>query len=307
MSPEEAQELLLGLADEALSGRTGDVVCLEAPEWPPGKGPAERRRCLTPSPLSRAGTYRVHPWWVMPLSWAGRLSRGSGPVPCSGRHHRGRDRCHDRCVRRPDYAQAGSGADRVRGGKVSTGAFPGPLRRFLAQLDELRSADILDMDQVGRLLVELAADEEYLGPLIAEMPAESPGGKWLVKPDRGPRLILFHRPEGVMAYTHSHHCWVGIAPVRGVETHQRWDAVRHEGGRAELRLADDRAMHRGDVATLTPPGDIHNHGHVLGTGPSPYSLILLGDDMYLYERQEYDPEKGTWRKLAPGDPGRSHR
>jgi hypothetical protein len=59
---------------------------------------------------------------------------------------------------------------------VSTGAFPGPLRHFLAQLDELRSADILDMDQVGRVLVELAADEEYLGPLIAEMPSESPGG-----------------------------------------------------------------------------------------------------------------------------------
>ena len=59
---------------------------------------------------------------------------------------------------------------------MSTGAFPGPLRHFLAQLDELHSADILDMDQVGRLLVELAADEEYLGPLIAEMPAESAGG-----------------------------------------------------------------------------------------------------------------------------------
>ena len=35
MSPEEARELLLGLAGEALSGRTGQVVCLEAPEWPP--------------------------------------------------------------------------------------------------------------------------------------------------------------------------------------------------------------------------------------------------------------------------------
>jgi hypothetical protein len=35
MSPEEARELLLGLAEEALSGRTGQVVCLEAPEWPP--------------------------------------------------------------------------------------------------------------------------------------------------------------------------------------------------------------------------------------------------------------------------------
>ena len=31
--------------------------------------------------------------------------------------------------------------------------------------------------------------------------------------------------------------------------------------------------------------------------------ILLGDDMYLFEREEYDPEQGTWRKLAPGDPG----
>jgi conjugative relaxase-like TrwC/TraI family protein len=35
MSPEEAQELLLGLAEEALSGRTGEVICLEAPQWPP--------------------------------------------------------------------------------------------------------------------------------------------------------------------------------------------------------------------------------------------------------------------------------
>jgi len=63
----------------------------------------------------------------------------------------------------------------------------------------------------------------------------------------------------------------------------------------------------GDVATLTPPRDVHNHGHVTGTGPSPYSLILLGDDMLLFEREEYDLEQGTWRELAPGDPGRPHR
>ena len=55
------------------------------------------------------------------------------------------------------------------------------------------------MDRVGRLLVDLAADEDYLGPLIAEIPSESAGGTWLVKPERGPRLVLFHRPEGVMA------------------------------------------------------------------------------------------------------------
>ena len=51
-------------------------------------------------------------------------------------------------------------------------------------------------------------------------------------------------------------------------------------------------MHRGDVATLVPPWDVHNHGHVVGTGSSPYSLILLGDDMQLFEREEYDLDRG---------------
>ena len=190
---------------------------------------------------------------------------------------------------------------------MSTGAVPGPVRRFLAALDDGRSGEATDVEQVGRLLVQLAADEEFFNPLIAQMPAGEPGVHWLARPERGPRLVLVHRPEGVMAYTHSHHCWVALAPVRGVETHQRWDAVRRPGGRAELRLADERALRHGDVATLVPPDDVHNHGHVAGSGPSPYSLILLGDDMLVFEREEYDPGKGTWYKLAPGDPGRSNR
>jgi predicted metal-dependent enzyme (double-stranded beta helix superfamily) len=176
---------------------------------------------------------------------------------------------------------------------VSTGFAPGPLRHFLAQLGELSSGHVIDMDKVGRALLELAADEEYFAPLIAQIPAQQPGVHWLVQPERGPRLVLVHRPEGVMAYTHSHRCWVAIAPVRGVETHQHWHAVRHPGGRAELSLADECVLHRGDVATLVPPDDVHNHGHVVGTGPSPYSLILLGDDMLQYEREEYDPERGV--------------
>jgi hypothetical protein len=50
---------------------------------------------------------------------------------------------------------------------MTTGALPGSLRRFRARLDELRSAAALDMGQVGRLLAELAADEEFFRPLIA--------------------------------------------------------------------------------------------------------------------------------------------
>jgi predicted metal-dependent enzyme (double-stranded beta helix superfamily) len=163
------------------------------------------------------------------------------------------------------------------------------------------------MDAIGRLLVRLAADDEFFRPLIADMAPASMDVHWLLKPERGPRLALVHRPEGVMAYTHSHGCWVAIAPVQGAETHQRWDAVRHAGGKAELSLASERVMHHGDVATLVPPRDVHNHGHVIGTGPAPYTLVLLGDNMYLFARQEYDPAAGTWQELEPGDPGRSNR
>ena len=48
--------------------------------------------------------------------------------------------------------------------------------------------------------------------LIDQIPVGSPGVLGLLQPERGPRLVLVHRPEGVMAYTHSHHCWVTLAP-----------------------------------------------------------------------------------------------
>jgi predicted metal-dependent enzyme (double-stranded beta helix superfamily) len=187
---------------------------------------------------------------------------------------------------------------------MSAKTAPGPLRRFLSGLEELRGDDAPPMDKIGRLLVALAADQDYLGPLTEMLPGHEPGGHWLSRPERGPRLVLFHRPEGMMACTHSHHCWVAVAPVRGAETHQRWTAVRHRDGRADLRLVDERVLHPGEVATLVPPRDVHNHGHVIGTGATPYSLILLGDDMLRFTREEYDRADGTWRALAPGDPGR---
>jgi predicted metal-dependent enzyme (double-stranded beta helix superfamily) len=151
---------------------------------------------------------------------------------------------------------------------AGTGALPSPLSHFMAQLDELRAGGVPDMGGIGRLLTELAADDEFFTPLIAGMPPAAMGVHWLVKPERGPRLVLVHRPEGVMAYTHSHGCWVAIAPVRGAETHQRWNVLSCDSGRAELSLADERVLHRGDVATLIPPRDVHNHGHVRGTGPA---------------------------------------
>ena len=75
------------------------------------------------------------------------------------------------------------------GGRVSTGTLPGPLRHFLAQLDDLGSGGAPDMGKVGAALVELAADQEFFAPLIAQMPAGAPGVHWLVQPGRGPRPV----------------------------------------------------------------------------------------------------------------------
>ena len=75
------------------------------------------------------------------------------------------------------------------GGQTGTSGLPGPLRRFADRLDEVRSADVVDMGQVGRVLVELAADEEFFGPLIAQLPSGSPG--WIPRERYGriPRTI----------------------------------------------------------------------------------------------------------------------
>jgi hypothetical protein len=59
----------------------------------------------------------------------------------------------------------GESSDTPRGGQVSTGTLTGPLRHFAARLDELRSGDVPDMDQVGRILAgtSLTADAEFYG------------------------------------------------------------------------------------------------------------------------------------------------
>jgi hypothetical protein len=43
-----------------------------------------------------------------------------------------------------------------------------------------------DIDRMGPLLIELAADAELFAPLIAHIPSEAPGDRWLVRPERAP-------------------------------------------------------------------------------------------------------------------------
>ena len=62
--------------------------------------------------------------------------------------------------------------------QTGNGGLPGPLRRFSDRLKEVRSADVVNMDQVGRVLVELAADEEFFAPLFDRQEYDPERGTW---------------------------------------------------------------------------------------------------------------------------------
>ena len=106
-----------------------------------------------------------------------------------------------------------------------------------------------------------------------------------------------------MGAVHDHGTWVAISPILGRETHRRYLRIRHDPA-ALPDLADVRALDPSDVATLLPPDDIHDHGHLLGHGSPAFVLILTGDDQRRFARNEWDLASGRHRVLRPGDAGR---
>lgn len=174
-----------------------------------------------------------------------------------------------------------------------------PLLSFLDVIDALE-----DPNEIAGHLAELALHADRFEPLIGPMDPDGMGGAALHVPDEGPRLFLMHRPRGVMSYVHSHGTWVIVAPVRGVETHLRYDVEElKQPDRARLVVADERRLAPGQAAVVVPPDDIHSHGHAGGDDEVPYTLILTGEDQTRFARREYDVEAGTYRELPPGDFG----
>jgi predicted metal-dependent enzyme (double-stranded beta helix superfamily) len=151
---------------------------------------------------------------------------------------------------------------------------------------------------IGAALGSLAADADYFASMISQIDPNENGGFPLHVLERGPRLFFLHRPRGVMSAVHSHGTWIAVACVAGIEMHRRF-AISGE----TAIVAEEVQLHPRDVVTLTPPDDIHSHGHTLGHGEPPYSLILTGDDQLRFTRREYDVAAGISRELAPGDFG----
>jgi predicted metal-dependent enzyme (double-stranded beta helix superfamily) len=173
-----------------------------------------------------------------------------------------------------------------------------PLRELLERIAAPAAPASPDLPTIGRALADLAADADYLAPWIERLGDRS-GALPMHAPERGPRLTLVHRLEGQMSAVHDHGTWIVVGAVSGLETHRRY---RVAGGR--LDVADARCLAPTEVATLLPPDDLHDHGHLAGAGDPAYVLILAGDDQRRYRRHEWDLASGRQRILGPGVEGR---
>lgn len=174
------------------------------------------------------------------------------------------------------------------------------LRRFLDDIEPLGSEP--DAEVLASLVRGLALDDDYWSHQLRQADGKS---MTLHRPDQGVQLVLARRTNGTMSYVHSHSVWVALTAIAGVETHRRYDIERGDGDQAAAVLAEERRLRggAGDVVTLVPPLDVHSHGHVQGSGDWPYTLIVLGDNQFRYQREEFDLHTRRRRVLPPGDRG----
>ena len=177
-----------------------------------------------------------------------------------------------------------------------------PVRTLFERIAGPAASPDRDLAPIGAALVDLAADLDYVTHWVERLGDES-GALVIHGPAQGPRLLIVHRREGQMGAVHDHGTWVAISPIVGLETHRRY-RIAGEGPTAYPEVVEALALEPSHFATLLPPDDLHDHGHVAGHGAPAYVLIMTGDDQTRFMRNEWDLATGRHRILRPGDGGR---
>lgn len=177
-----------------------------------------------------------------------------------------------------------------------------PLRALFDRIAGPAARETPDLTAIGDALVELASDLDYVTRWVERLGPEG-GSLPIHAPARGPRLMIVHRPVGGMSAVHDHSTWVAITPIAGLETHRRYRRPA-AGSTALPELAETLSLDPTLAATLLPPDDIHDHGHLVGHGEAAHVLIMTGDDQRRYTRNEWDLASGQHRVLRPGEGGR---
>jgi predicted metal-dependent enzyme (double-stranded beta helix superfamily) len=185
---------------------------------------------------------------------------------------------------------------------VDLAGLDGPVRTLFERIAGPAAVPTPDLESIGAALLDLATDLDYVARWVERLGGES-GALPIHAPARGPRLMIVHRREGQMGAVHDHATWVAISPIVGLETHRRYRIVG-EGPTARPEVAEALALKPSDMATLLPPDDLHDHGHLAGRGRPAHVLIMTGDDQTVFTRNEWDLATGRHRILRPGDRGR---
>lgn len=195
-----------------------------------------------------------------------------------------------------------STAGRNRASKGDLARLDGPVRLLFERIAGPAAAEPPDLEAVGAALVSLATDLDYVMRWVGRL-GTAGGSLPIHAPARGPRLNIVHRPQGQMSTVHDHATWVAISPIVGRETHRRYTIVRQDPA-VTPELVEVLTLEASDVATLLPPDDTHDHGHLLAQGAPAFVLIMTGDDQTRFARNEWDLASGRHRILKPGDSGR---
>jgi hypothetical protein len=192
--------------------------------------------------------------------------------------------------------------DRPTVAEADLAALDAPVRALFERVGRLNEAPVPDLPALGAALVGFATDLDYLTPWVERL-GDVNGALPIHAPARGPRLTLVHRRTGEMGAIHDHGTWIVVSPIVGLETHRRY-RVTGEGAAARPEIAETLFLQPSNSATLLPPDDLHDHGHLAGHGVAAYVLIMAGDDQTVFTRNEWDAATGRHRFLLPGDGGR---
>jgi predicted metal-dependent enzyme (double-stranded beta helix superfamily) len=155
-------------------------------------------------------------------------------------------------------------------------------------------------DLIRPRFASLLADDRWL-PAEYQEPVPESGmgggiGQWLLFRAGDGSLSLFSLvvPSCSATPVHDHLAWGLVGLYRGTQDEEIY--AQEDG---TLRLAESRALERGDFYALLPPrDDIHR---VRTTSPeTSVSIHLLTNDTGCVWRHAYDPESGAARAFRSG-------
>lgn len=184
---------------------------------------------------------------------------------------------------------------------MATTTLSRPLRRFVADVDALLTADADEsriLPPIGDAMARLVGRDDWLDPAFA-VPHPTDYRQYLLYADPGDRFSVVSFVWGPAQSTpiHDHTVWGVIGVLRGAEMTQVFDLATD--GRPVAAGAAVRQL-PGSVAFVSPRiGDIHQVGNALSDAVS-ISIHAYGANIGKVRRHVFPPEGGPPKVFVSG-------